>query len=48
MVHSDYQYKPRLVTATTGMIASGVYDVVLGPRIVDRSELRGETHGTNT
>ena len=32
MVHPDYQYKPTLVTAMAGMIASGVYDVVLGSR----------------
>ena len=29
MVHPDYQYTP-LVTAMAGMVASGVYDVVLG------------------
>src|SRR4030095_8876613 len=30
MVHPDYQYDPRLVTAMAAMIASGVYDVVIG------------------
>src|SRR6478672_13327117 len=30
MLHPDYQYDPRLVTAMAGMIASGVYDMVLG------------------
>ena len=34
MVHPDYQYKPTLVTAMAGMIASGVYDVVIGSRIL--------------
>jgi glycosyltransferase involved in cell wall biosynthesis len=29
MVHPDYQYTPLLVTAMAGMVASGVYDVVL-------------------
>ena len=33
MVHPDYQYDPRLVTAIAGMVASGVYDAVLGSRI---------------
>lgn len=33
MVHPDYQYDPRLVTAMAGMVASGVYDAVLGSRI---------------
>src|SRR5947209_622695 len=30
MLHPDYQYAPRLVTAMASMIASGEYDVVLG------------------
>jgi len=34
MVHPDYQYDPRLVTAMAAMIASGVYDAVLGSRII--------------
>jgi glycosyltransferase involved in cell wall biosynthesis len=34
MLHPDYQYDPRLVTAMASMIASGVYDVVLGSRIL--------------
>src|SRR5215472_15158056 len=29
MVHPDYQYTPRLVTAMAGMITSGIYEVVL-------------------
>ena len=36
MVHPDYQYDPRLVTAMAGMIASGIYDMVLGSRISGR------------
>ena len=28
MVHPDYQYDPRLMTAMAGMIGSGVYDLV--------------------
>jgi glycosyltransferase involved in cell wall biosynthesis len=34
MVHPDYQYSPRLVTAIASMITSGHYDVVLGSRIL--------------
>lgn len=34
MVHPDYQYSPRLVTAMASMIASGHYDFVLGSRIL--------------
>lgn len=41
MLHPDYQYDPRLVTAMAAMIASGVYDVVLGSRILGTTALRG-------
>jgi glycosyltransferase involved in cell wall biosynthesis len=41
MVHPDYQYDPRLVTAMAGMVASGVYDMVLGSRILGSGALRG-------
>ena len=41
MLHPDYQYEPRLITAMAGMIASGVYDVVIGSRIVGNTALRG-------
>ena len=41
MLHPDYQYDPRLITAMAGMIASGVYDVVIGSRIVGNTALRG-------
>ena len=34
MLHPDYQYEPKLITAIGGMIASGVYGVVLGSRIL--------------
>ncbi len=34
MVHPDYQYTPRLITAMAGMIASGHYDAVFGSRIL--------------
>jgi len=41
MVHPDYQYEPRLVTAMAGMVASGVYDVVIGSRILGGGALAG-------
>lgn len=34
MLHPDYQYEPRLITPMAGMVASGVYDAVLGSRIL--------------
>jgi glycosyltransferase involved in cell wall biosynthesis len=41
MVHPDYQYTPLLVTSMAGMIAYGVYDVVLGSRIIGGGARRG-------
>jgi glycosyltransferase involved in cell wall biosynthesis len=41
MVHPDYQYTPLLVTALASMVAYGVYDVVLGSRIIGGTALRG-------
>ena len=41
MVHPDYQYDPRMVTAMAGMIASGVYDMVIGSRILGGGALLG-------
>jgi glycosyltransferase involved in cell wall biosynthesis len=41
MLHPDYQYEPRLVTAMAAMVASGVYDVVIGSRILGNSALAG-------
>ena len=41
MLHPDYQYDPRLVTAMAAMIASGIYDVVLGSRILNARALHG-------
>jgi glycosyltransferase involved in cell wall biosynthesis len=34
MLHPDYQYDPRLITAMAAMVVSGTYDVVLGSRIL--------------
>jgi glycosyltransferase involved in cell wall biosynthesis len=41
MVHPDYQYTPLLVTAMASMVAYGVYDVVLGSRIIGGHAVRG-------
>jgi glycosyltransferase involved in cell wall biosynthesis len=41
MLHPDYQYDPRLVTAMAAMVASGVYDAVLGSRILGNTAMRG-------
>ena len=41
MLHPDYQYTPRLVTSMASMIAYGVYDVVLGSRIIGGGALKG-------
>jgi glycosyltransferase involved in cell wall biosynthesis len=41
MVHPDYQYSPRLVTAMASMITSGHYDVVLASRILGGKALKG-------
>jgi len=41
MLHPDYQYTPLLVTAMSSMVAYGVYDVVLGSRIIGGQALSG-------
>ncbi len=41
MLHPDYQYSPKLVTAMASMIASSEYDVVLASRILGNGALVG-------
>jgi len=41
MLHPDYQYDPRLITPMAAMVASGVYDVVIGSRILGNTALSG-------
>src|SRR6202161_52448 len=41
MLHPDYQYTPLLVSAMASMVAFGVYDVVLGSRIVGGGARKG-------
>ena len=41
MVHPDYQYTPKLITAMASLIAEGLFDCVLGSRILGVGALRG-------
>jgi glycosyltransferase involved in cell wall biosynthesis len=41
MLHPDYQYSPKLLPAMASMLSSGLYDVVLGSRILGVSALAG-------
>jgi glycosyltransferase involved in cell wall biosynthesis len=41
MVHPDYQYTPKLIPAFVSMIGSGLYDCVLGSRILGGYALKG-------
>ena len=41
MVHPDYQYTPKLCTAMASLIAEGIYDCVLGSRILGTGALKG-------
>ncbi len=41
MLHPDYQYSPLLVEPMASMVAFGVYDIVLGSRILGGGALRG-------
>ena len=41
MVHPDYQYEPKLVTAMASLIAQGIFDCTLGSRILGTGALRG-------
>jgi len=41
MLHPDYQYTPKLITAMASMIAVGTYDVVFASRILGRGALKG-------
>lgn len=41
MLHPDFQYSPRLITAMAAMISCGEYDVVLASRILGRGAIKG-------
>lgn len=40
MVHPDYQYSPKLVTAMSAMLTSGHFDIVLASRIIGDQQSR--------
>lgn len=41
MLHPDYQYTPKLLTAMISIIGNEVYPVVLGSRILGKGALKG-------
>ncbi len=41
MVHPDFQYTPKLIPAMTALIGSGLYECVLGSRILGGYALKG-------
>lgn len=41
MVHPDYQYTPKLIPAMASLIGNGLYECVLGSRILGGHALRG-------
>ena len=41
MLHPDYQYTPKLITAMASLIAQGVHPVVFGSRILGKGALQG-------
>jgi glycosyltransferase involved in cell wall biosynthesis len=41
MLHPDYQYTPKLISPMAHIIAEGLYDVVLGSRILGKGALKG-------
>ncbi|HEX9544574.1 MAG TPA: hypothetical protein VF955_05270 [Pyrinomonadaceae bacterium] len=40
MIHPDYQYTPRLLPTLASLVSSGLYECVLGSRILDGGALR--------
>ena len=41
MLHPDYQYTPKLITPMASMIAEGVFDAVIGTRILGNKAMQG-------
>jgi glycosyltransferase involved in cell wall biosynthesis len=41
MLHPDYQYTPKLITAMASIISSGLFDVVYASRILGKGALTG-------
>ena len=40
MLHPDYQYTPKLITAMDSLISNGLYHVVFGSRILGKSAVK--------
>lgn len=40
MLHPDYQYTPKLITAMASLISIGLYNVVFGSRILGKSAVK--------
>ena len=41
MLHPDYQYTPKLLTALASMVAVGEFDIVLASRIIGKGAIEG-------
>ena len=41
MLHPDYQYTPKLITPMASMIAEGIFDSVIGSRILGNKAMMG-------
>ena len=41
MLHPDYQYPPKLITPMAALITCGMFDVVLGSRILGNKAIKG-------
>ena len=41
MLHPDYQYTPKLITAMASLLAEDIYDCVLGSRILSKGAIKG-------
>lgn len=41
MIHPDYQYNPKLIGPMAYLISTGLYDIVLGSRILPKGALEG-------
>ena len=41
MVHPDYQYTPKLIPSMVALLDSGLYECVIGSRILGKGALKG-------
>lgn len=41
MLHPDYQYTPKLIPSMVNILGEGLYDAVLGSRILGKGALKG-------